>query len=51
MEIFYASMIIVGILVINSLIFHFYHIPELEKSINEEPQEGKIFLRGIYSYK
>ncbi len=47
MEIFYASMIIVGILVVNSLIFHFYHIPELEKSINEEQQEGK-FSYGAY---
>ena len=42
LELFYASMLIVGILVVNSLIFHFYHIPELERSINEPAEEGKL---------
>jgi cytochrome b involved in lipid metabolism len=47
LEIFYASMIIVGILVANSLVFHFYHIPELEKNVSEAPEEGK-FPYGAY---
>jgi DNA-binding beta-propeller fold protein YncE/cytochrome b involved in lipid metabolism len=42
LELFYASMLIVGILVVNSLIFHFYHIPEIEKSISEPAEEEKL---------
>jgi len=30
-EVFYASMIIAGILIVNSFIFHFHHIPALEE--------------------
>jgi len=46
MEIFYASMVIAGILIINLFIFHFYHIPTLEAHIKKNTK--KAFPYGAY---
>ncbi len=46
--IFYASITIFTILVINSLVFHFYHIPNLEKKLNESKGDESKFSYNAY---
>ncbi len=41
LDIFYATMIIVGVLVINLSVASFRHIPRLERNINGEEDNGK----------
>ncbi len=46
--IFYASIAIFTILVVNSLVFHFYHIPNLKKNLNENEEDENKFSYNAY---
>ncbi len=46
--IFYASMAIATILIVNALAFHFYHLPILEKNVSEVDEEKDKFPYSAY---